>query len=149
MKCSANTSHMIAAGNGDNSVAAKAAYTYDLGVLLSALSTMLRDTLGRFEAISSQVTERVLTRGDAADHDLIVALQDFDRLQQEFAALGDVISHCATVSSAVDSASCGTSFGHAAIAEITLSDLKVRFLQHLQASTTESTATADGDEQVF
>jgi len=124
-------------------------HTRDLSALLSALSTMLGDTLSRFEAISSRVTQRVLTRGDAADHDLIVALQDFDRLQQEFSALGNVISHCATVSSSPGLTGRDVSLGQAVIADITLSDLKDRFLKHLQNTELGPVAFPDGDEKVF
>ncbi len=150
MSYAAKASRAFPASGNDkhDSIEAAKDYTHNMGALLSALSTVLSDTLSRFEAISSRVTERVLTRGDAADHDLIVALQDFDRLQQEFAALGDVISHCATVSSSTASGGCDASLGHAMIADITLSDIKSRLLKHLRDSTMEAASTG-GDEQVF
>ena len=147
MGYAASASHAIEAGDNEPIAVAKD-HTRELGALLSALSTVLGDTLERFETISSRVTERVLSRGDAADHDLIVALQDFDRLQQEFAALGGVIAHCATVSSNAGSGAAEALRGRAVIADITLSDLKSRFLSHLHDSTFEM-VSAGGDEKVF
>jgi hypothetical protein len=132
----------------DNSASANRDYVPSLSALLSALSTVLGDTLSRFETISSRVTQRVLTRGDSGDHDLIVALQDFDRLQQEFAALGNVISHCAFVSNNTESGECDTSLGHAVIADITLSDLKSRFVRHLQDNAPEISSPV-GTEKIF
>jgi hypothetical protein len=150
MSYAANALHVAPAGDDDedNSALATKDYIPSLSALLSALSTVLGDTLSRFETISSRVTQRVLTRGDAADHDLIVALQDFDRLQQEFASLGDVISHCATVSCSMEFGDYDASTGHSVIADITLSDLKTRFLKHLQDSVIE-TAPAGDDEKIF
>jgi hypothetical protein len=135
-------------GNSAEPVKAAAA-PHSLGVLLSALTTVLRDTLSRFEAISSQVTDHVLSRGDAEDHKLIVVLQDFDRLQQEFSALGDVISHCAAASSAGQLSDSEASLEHAAIAKITLSDLKARFMRHIQDSELESVRAIEGGEEEF
>lgn len=91
--------------------------------LLSALAAVLRDTIDRFGDVSGQVTEYVMARGDTSDAALIVTLQDFDRLQQEFAALSDVFSHCVE-------AWCGLAGegrdAHDPIAAITLADLKDR-----------------------
>ena len=120
-----------------------------LGALLSAVSSVLQDTLVRFEKISGGVTEQVLSRGSAADHDLIVALQDFDRLQQEFAALSEVISLCARVSSGVggNNGDHG-SFGHEAIAKVPLADVKNRLLRSFRSMTTEPPPPGS-EEQVF
>jgi hypothetical protein len=91
--------------------------------LLSALAAILQDTIDRFGDVSGKVTEYVMARGDTTDAALIVTLQDFDRLQQEFAALSDVFSHCVE-------AWCGLADSdHATrdpIAAITLADLKDR-----------------------
>jgi hypothetical protein len=122
--------------------------TPELSALLEALSTVLRDTIGRFEEISGRVTENVMTRGYAADDHLIVALQDFDRLQQEFAALGDVISHCATASSAEGNAG-HAAFGYEAIAVITLADLRDRLLNCLRSHTLQFDSSLGLGEQVF
>src|ERR1043165_9614014 len=69
-----------------------------VGRLLSAVSTVLHETLDRFESASGKVTQTVLTRGNPVDHDLIQALQSFDRLHQEFSAIKHMISRCAAAS---------------------------------------------------
>ena len=120
----------------------------ELSALLAALSAVLRDTIGRFEEISGRVTDNVLTRGYAADDQLIVALQDFDRLQQEFTALGDVISHCATASS-VSGSNGHAAFGYEAIAVITLSDLRDRLLNCLRSHVVQFAPSTGMGEQVF
>jgi hypothetical protein len=132
----------------DNSLGISDESARMLGALLFAVSTVLSDTLVRFEKISGGVTEQVLSRGSAADHDLIVALQDFDRLQQEFAALSEVISLCARVSSNVggNNGDHG-SFGHDAIAKVPLADVKNRLMRSFRSITTE--APAVNEEQEF
>ena len=120
----------------------------ELTALLAALSTALRDTIGRFEEISGRVTDSVLTRSSATDDHLVVALQDFDRLQQEFTALGDVISHCATAASVVGSDGLAAS-GYEAIADITLAELRDRMLNSLQGHAVQFAPSSGIGEQVF
>ena len=89
---------------------------------LAAWAHILSDTIARFGDVSGKVTETVLGRGDAADAGLIVTLQDFDRLQQEFAALSEVFAHW------MDHW-CGghhAAHGHDPISGVTLADLKDR-----------------------
>ena len=151
MKSSTNALHVVSTdGGSDSSTGISDESARMLGALLFAVSTVLSDTLVRFETISGGVTEQVLTRGSAADHDLIVALQDFDRLQQEFAALSEVISLCARVSSNVD----GTngdhgSFGHDAIAKVPLADVKNSLMRNFRSNTADSAAPIVDEEQVF
>jgi hypothetical protein len=97
--------------------------TPDTVALLSAVATVLRDTIGRFGDISGEVTETVLTRGDSADSGLIVKLQDFDRLQQEFCALSDVFSQCLEMWSG---STAGARSQHDPVAAVTLAGLKNR-----------------------
>jgi hypothetical protein len=101
--------------------------SFDPKVLLAAVATVLRDTIDRFGEVSGRVTENVLTRGNPADHSLIVALQDFDRLQQEFGALNDVLSRCMeNWSGAGEAGNERLADGSDAIADISLADLKAR-----------------------
>ena len=147
MQCATSASRAWA---GDDELdAGSEVYANTLGKLLAAASAVLQDTLDRFETISGRVTEHVLTRGNAADHELIVALQDFDRLQQEFAAFGDVISHCAAASNLTGPEVSRPSIGRDVINVITLSDLKDRFLMHLQYENADFAAPSSGIEQIF
>jgi hypothetical protein len=122
--------------------------TGELTALLAALGAVLRDTIGHFEEVSERVTENVLTRGFAADDQLIVALQDFDRLQQEFTALGDVIAHCATASSVTGNNS-PAAYGYEAIDVITLADIREKLLNRLQSHAVEFSPSTGIGEKVF
>ena len=98
-----------------------------VGRLLSAVNTVLHETLDRFEQASGKVTQTVLTRGNPGDHELIQALQDFDRLHQEFSAIKSMITHCATAT-AQGSIPGEMPCGAEAVASITLTDIKQRLL---------------------
>jgi hypothetical protein len=119
----------------------------NMAALLSALETILRETIERFAQASGNVTENVLLQADAAHPSLIVALQDLDRLQQEFSALSKVFSHC------VDSW-CGVSKDGAdprdPLSAITLSDLKQRLAHRLHSESILMAAPAEvGEDDIF
>jgi hypothetical protein len=122
---------------------------YDMGALLGALSTVLRDTLDRFESVSGQVSETVLTRGESADSELVVMLQDFDRLQQEFSAMVDVLSYCASASETVGPDTGHFTLGPEAIALIKLTDLKDRLHDRIRSRVPGMAKREASDEQVF
>jgi hypothetical protein len=74
--------------------AAPAGQTFDddLRRLIAAMAIVLRETVSAFEDTVARITEMtVLRHGGNADRDLVVALQEFDRLQQEFATLSDIL----------------------------------------------------------
>ena len=104
--------------------------------------------LFRSGVLSGRVTENVLARGFAANDQLIVALQDFDRLQQEFSALNNVIAHCAMASSA-DEHRNHAAYGYEAIADITLADMRERLLNSLQCHEVEFNSRLGVEEKVF
>lgn len=104
-----------------------------VGRLLSAVNTVLHETLDRFEQASGKVTQTVLTRGNPGDHELIEALQNFDRLHQEFAAIKSMITHCASAT-AEGSVPGEVVCGPEAVANITLTDIKQRLLTCLGES---------------
>ena len=97
------------------------------GVFIAGVAGLLRETVQRFEAISSGVSDAVMSRAELADRELIVTLQAFDRLQQEFVAVADVLSHYSGALG--DPLAAANAQGIAAIA---VSDLKQRLLDHLQ-----------------
>lgn len=135
----------------DNGAQAERIPSFDPKALLAAVATVLRDTIDRFGEVSGRVTENVLTRGNPADHSLIVALQDFDRLQQEFGALNDVLSRC--TENWVGSGNIGStqpSFGRDAIASISIEDLKGRLLNRLHSEALFlATQPTNHDDDVF
>ena len=64
----------------------------DVRRLIAAMAIALRETVAAFEDTVTRITEMtVLRHGGQADRDLVVALQEFDKLQQEFATLSDIL----------------------------------------------------------
>lgn len=120
----------------------------EIASFLAATAMALRETVTRFERTTARITESVTTRPSLADRDLIVTLQDFDRLQQEFATLAEVLSRAAGKS--------GKSWlraeggGHPAedaIATVSIADLKDRLMYSLSASPLD--LAGGSDEVVF
>jgi hypothetical protein len=70
-------------------------------VFLAAMATTLRETVARFEATVGQITDIAVVQSARTDRDLVVALQEFDRLQQEFTALCEILAKLAAKGSAV------------------------------------------------
>jgi hypothetical protein len=121
----------------------------DVAAFLDTLATVLRETVGRLEGTVGRVSEMVLVRSGPAERELIVTLQDFDRLQQEFAALVDVIAHCAATSGSWSGESWADHHGRKAVAAISLEDLKQRFLGLLEGAPIEIGASETSDDVVF
>ena len=104
----------------------------DVGSILTALARVLRETTSNLGATVDRVSGAVASPGEV-DSDLLVTIQNFDRLQQEFAALGDVLSHVAAATNEPGAGGAWTSLQETeALAVIVLSDLKERFQRHLQ-----------------
>jgi hypothetical protein len=121
----------------------------EIGTFLTATAEVLRETIMRFEKTTAQITGNLMTRPDQADRDLIVTLQDFDRLQQEFLMLAEVLTQAAGKSS--ESWLRAEGGGHPAedaIAVISVADLKERLMRQLNMSMI-ALAPAAGDEAVF
>jgi hypothetical protein len=126
----------------------------DVKAFLDALAALVRDTVGRFEETVGRVTGMIMPGGSRkADRDLIVTLQNFDRLQQEFAALGEALArYAAATSRPSDGEKDHRQLGHEVVSEICMADLKVRFLQQLrelQGDAVDATADAEGEEAIF
>jgi hypothetical protein len=121
----------------------------EIGSFLTATAEVLRETIVRFEKTTAQITGNLMTRRDQADRDLIVTLQDFDRLQQEFLMLAEVLTQAAGKSS--ESWLRAEGGGHPAedaIAVISVADLKERLMRQLNMSMI-ALAPAARDEAVF
>lgn len=107
----------------------------DISTFLAATAMALRETVARFEKTTARITESVTTRPSLADRDLIVTLQDFDRLHQEFATLAEVLTRAAGKSG--ESWVRAEGGGHPAedaIATISIADLKDRLMYSLSPS---------------
>ena len=102
---------------------------------LSVMATELHETILRLERTTARVTELTALRTARPDRDLVVALQDFDRLQQEFVSFADTFASAAAKSP--ESWQQSNEDGHPAgdaVAKIPLTDLKARILRQLCAA---------------
>ena len=104
----------------------------DVRGFLAVFAALLLDNVLRLDESVGQVTDLVMARGKP-DRELVVALQGFDRLKQEFEALGDALTRYADASN-------GTALGEheraqleqSVIAAISLHDLKDRLVRGMQ-----------------
>lgn len=119
-----------------------------LDAFLPALAALLRETVARFEDTADRVSDLVIRQREQASLELVVALQDFDRLQQEFSALGDALfRYLDATASASAAASAGPGpIAHGVIGGITLDDMKQRLLRRLGPA---PQADAAADEREF
>lgn len=101
----------------------------EVNKFLAAIATVLRETVGAFESTVGRVTEITVTRPGRADSDLVVALQDFDRLQQELATLSEVIARL-SLKPETDGPAAGAEAD--VLAAISIADLKDRLARHLR-----------------
>ena len=102
-----------------------------LPTVLAALASILRDSTGRFEETSDRIAQLVVARESGSGGvDIIVALQEFDRLRQDFEAIEGILAGCAQ---AIERPAASES-GHAlrdVIAEIPVVDFKNRLARRL------------------
>ena len=92
---------------------------------------MMLDNVWTLDETVGRVTDFVMSH--KPDRDTVVILQSFDRLKQEFEALGDTLARYAQAhSSTPHSGNARTALGHSVIDGITVADLKERLLSRLQ-----------------
>ena len=114
---------------------------------LAAVSTMLQETIVRFEHTAGRVSDMIATQPGSTNRDLMMTLQEFDRLQQEFTALSGVLARFSSSEASAEAAASGR-IG-TAISGIALSDIKERLAQHLVRKTTEDEPPEGSEEAVF
>ncbi|HUC48731.1 MAG TPA: hypothetical protein VMA30_05040 [Xanthobacteraceae bacterium] len=123
----------------------------EVSTFLIAAASALRDAVTRFEQTSAGISAHVASRPNDANRDLIVTLQAFDRLNQEFVALAEVLTFAASKSG--DSWIRAERGGHPAedaIAGVTVSELKERLQRHLGITKIDLTMLVPtGEEVVF
>jgi hypothetical protein len=69
---------------------------HSLQALLAALATVTCEVAEHLETTSSGIGQD-LVKAAVCSHDVMVKLQDFDRMRQQLMAVGDVLTHCATL----------------------------------------------------
>jgi hypothetical protein len=106
----------------------------DVGSFLAVFAALLLDNVMRLDETVGRVTDLVIGGGSSRpDRELVVALQGFDRLKQEFEALGDALTRYAETTNAVPpSGEERAQLGQEVIAAITLAELKDKLLCRLQ-----------------
>lgn len=129
-----------------------------IGTILVALADALHETVSRFEETAGGVTHLVAKPiGGNASRDLVVTLQNFDRLQQEFAALANVLKRYGGMAEDLTSgANCPVAAARELIEAITVAEFRDRLLSRVPPDTSphvdpfapESDAPVQ-EEQVF
>jgi hypothetical protein len=104
----------------------------DTGAFLAVFAALLLDNVLRFEETVGRVTDLVMGLG-RPDREMIVTLQSFDRLKQEFEALGDALTRYAEATNSTPLVGEERAqLEQNVIAAITVADLKDRLLRRLQ-----------------
>ncbi len=122
----------------------------EIRTFLAVMATAVRETLGQFEQTTARVIDLAVMRVGRPDRDLVVTLQTYDRLQQEFATLADVLNLAAGKSS--ESWRRGAGNGHPAedaIAQVSIGALKERLLRDLRGAAADLMEAAEPEEAVF
>jgi hypothetical protein len=122
---------------------------HEVHVFLSALSTVLQETVGGFERSVAKITDLIVTGPEKENIELVVALQAFDRLQQEFTSLSETLARIAATSSGSWADAEAHHPSHEAIASIPMSELKQRLQSHLKGAAAELVQREIPDEVIF
>jgi precorrin-6B methylase 1 len=122
----------------------------EISAFLLATARALRETVSRFEVTTARITEKVMAQSTQADRDLVVMLQDFDRLQQEFAALAELFIRATANSEESWLDENGDSHpAREAIATVSLAELKDRLTRHLGILRIDMGVASMEEEVVF
>ena len=115
-------------------VAAGGSPTADIAALLGVLATLFLDNVRNLDDTVTQVTALVMREGRPS-RELIVTLQSFDRLKQEFEALSGALARYADSTTTVPLfGQERVQFGRDVIDAISLADLKGRFHDRMDHS---------------
>jgi len=104
----------------------------NVGAFLAVFAALLLDNVLRLEETVGRVTDLIMSSG-RPDRELVVTLQSFDRLKQEFEALGDALTRYAESTNEVPpDGDERIQLGEEVISGITVADLKDRLLHRLK-----------------
>jgi flagellar motor switch protein FliG len=101
------------------------------GAFVAVFAALLLDNVVHFEETVARVTDLVMSSGKPS-RELIVALQSFDRLKQEFEALGDALTRYAESHATPITGEERARLEQSVIDAITVADLRERLLDRLQ-----------------
>jgi len=120
------------------------------GLVLTAIADVMGQTIGRFEEISARITQIVLTKRKNAHHELIVELQGFDRLQQEFAAFSNAIARCAAAINDLPwNSDQDARLRSEVIAAVSVSELRGRLLRRFEDDGRTDLNASPGEDAIF
>lgn len=120
----------------------------DIKTFVSAIAVVLGETVAGFEQTVARITDLTTMREGRADRDLVVALQDFDRLQQEFATLSEVLAKLSALSGAGALVN-GADPAHPVLAMISIAALKDRLARQLRDLTADLSGADTSEEVIF
>lgn len=122
----------------------------DIGDLLAAIAVSCRESVARFEDAVGRITDIIVRQSGGNDRNLVMALQNFDRLQQEFATLGEVVARISAAhpdgsaeGSSVDS------FCRNVIASVTIAELQERLSYHFRSRVEDPDQLDDSEDVEF
>jgi hypothetical protein len=69
---------------------------HSLQALLGALAVITREVADHLETNSSAIGQDLMKTGECSS-EIVVKLQDFDRMRQQLTAVGDVLEHCTSL----------------------------------------------------
>jgi hypothetical protein len=123
----------------------------DFKTFVAAIAVVLRETVAGFEDTVARVTDLTVPRQGQADRELVVALQNFDRLQQEFATLSEVLTKLSAISGAAPTGhdTVNDDKDHEVLAVISVADLKDRLARHLRSLMLDVSASKVSEETIF
>jgi hypothetical protein len=131
---SVNASRSVESDAGPEALSAPDGALSEVAALLGVLATLFLDNVRELEDTVARVTDLVM-RDSKPDRELIVTLQGFDRLKQEFEALSGALARYADSTHTLlplANDEPRQPFGRDVIDDITLADLKERFLDRLE-----------------
>lgn len=117
------------------------------GAFVAVFAALLLDNVVHLEETVARVTDLVMSGGKPS-RDMVVTLQSFDRLKQEFEALGDALTHYAESHATPISGAERAQVEQNVIAAITVADLKERLLRRLQEDSLPDVAAPPLSDEV-
>ena len=122
--------------------------TNETGAFLAVFAALLLDNVVRLEDTVGTVTDLVMESGRPS-REMVVTLQSFDRLKQEFEALGEALTRYAEATNKSElSGDELAELERGVISAITVADLKDRLLSRLQDDLPDIVAAQISDQEL-
>lgn len=121
----------------------------DIRRFVGAVALVLSETVVAFEDTVARVTDMTVLRdGQTPDRSLVVALQEFDRLQQEFTNLSDVLRRISMAEKNADGAETPDEAAKL-IATVSIAELRDRLIRYAAVLETDLQLAELPDDVVF